>query len=112
MGSEMCIRDRLKPTYAYGLWYAILWLNVLKYTLLLRPMVALRPLLSGKPRRGMSQKHDIVDWMGGFPFEFARYDVLVAYLQALGFHVVRGNPNHGIGCHETVCKRTGARGQG
>jgi 2-polyprenyl-3-methyl-5-hydroxy-6-metoxy-1,4-benzoquinol methylase len=95
----------LKPTYAYALWYAIVWLNVVKYTLLLRPMVALRPLLSEKPRRGMSQKHDIVDWMGGFPFEFVRYDVLVAYLQALNFKVVRGNANHGIGCHEVVLKR-------
>jgi 2-polyprenyl-6-hydroxyphenyl methylase/3-demethylubiquinone-9 3-methyltransferase len=96
----------LKPIYAYGVWYSIIGLNILKYTLMLRPMVAIRPLLNAKPRRGMSQKHDILDWMGGFPFEYARYDVLVDYMKARGFILLRGIPNNGIGCHELVLGRT------
>jgi SAM-dependent methyltransferase len=95
----------LRSTYAYGLWYSIIGLNILKYTLMLRPMLAIRPLLTDTVRRGMSQKHDILDWMGGFPFEYARYDVLIDYLEARGFSFQQGRPNQGIGCHELVLTR-------
>lgn len=95
----------MKLFYAYGLWYSIIALNILKYTMMLRPMAAIRPLVNEKPRRGMSQKHDIIDWMGGFPFEYARYDLLVDYLKVRGFSLQKGNPNHGIGCHELVLTR-------
>ena len=101
----------LQRPYAYAVWYAILALNVLKYTILLRPMVAIRPLIDKRPpRRGMSQKHDIVDWMGGMPFEFARYDVLVAFFRSRGFELVKGVPNGGIGCHELVLTKTRSMG--
>lgn len=96
----------LRPAYAYTVWYAIIGLNILKYTLLLKPMQAIRPLLTYQPRRGMSSRHDILDWMGGFPFEYVSYEVLVAYLKARGFELVKGTPNPGIGCHEVVVQRT------
>ncbi len=92
----------LQPIYAYGVWYTVIGLNILKYTLKLKPMVAIRPLMEYKPRRGMSVKHDILDWMGGFPFEYAKYDVLVEYMKARGFRLTQGKSNRGIGCHELV----------
>ena len=95
----------LRSFYAYGLWYSIIGLNILKYFLMLRPMAAIRPLVSEKTRRGMSQKHDIHDWIGGFPFEYARYDLLVDYIKVRGFTLQKGNPNRGIGCHELVLSR-------
>ena len=95
----------LKPAYAYGVWYTIIGLNVVKYTVKLQPMNAIRPLIGYKPGRGMSVSHDIVDWMGGFPFEVARYDLLIDYLQARGFTLTHGSPNYGMGCHELVAAR-------
>lgn len=97
----------LKRTYAYGIWYSIIGLNIFKYILKLRPMQAIGPLLKNKPRRGMSQKYDIIDWMGGFPFEFARFELLVDYMKARGFSLAQANPNNGIGCHELVLLRVG-----
>ena len=95
----------MRPAYGYGVWYTIIGLNIVKYTLLLKPMQAIRPLLSYRPRRGMSARHDILDWMGGFPFEFATYDVLGAYLTARGFELLHGTRNPGHGCHELVFMR-------
>jgi 2-polyprenyl-6-hydroxyphenyl methylase/3-demethylubiquinone-9 3-methyltransferase len=99
----------LKPIYGYSVWYSIIGANILKYTLKLQPMKAIRPLLDYKPRRGMSVKHDILDWMGGFPFEFAKYEVLIAYLEARGFCFLRGVPGNGHGCHELVFTRASHR---
>jgi len=76
--------------------------NILKYTLRLEPMKAIRPLLDYRRRRGMSILHDMQDWMGGFPFEFVRYPVLVDYMAARGFTLVRGNEASSLGCHEWV----------
>ena len=95
----------LKPIYAYSMWYFILILNSVKYTLMLRPKSAISLWLHKKPRRGMSRRYDILDWMGGFPFEYAKYNVLVDYLKARGFSLLRGNQNNGPGCHELVLDR-------
>ena len=60
-------------------------LVILKYAIKLKPMVAIAPLLSDRRERGMSARYDAVDWIGGFPFEFAKFEVLAAYLEARGF---------------------------
>lgn len=95
----------LQPVYGYTVWYTIIGLNIFKYTVMLKPMQAIRPLLTYRPGRGMSARHDILDWMGGFPFEFATYEVLCSFLSARGFSLSHGLPNRGIGCHELVFQK-------
>lgn len=63
--------------YAYSLGLLANAINILRYTLKGRPMVAITPLLRQKRRRGMSFTHDLIDWMGGFPFEFASNDLTI-----------------------------------
>jgi 2-polyprenyl-3-methyl-5-hydroxy-6-metoxy-1,4-benzoquinol methylase len=96
----------LKSIHSYGVWYSIIGLNILKYTVKLKPMTAIRPLLSYKPRRGMAVKYDILDWMGGLPFEFAKYETLVDYIELHGFQLKKGLPASGHGCHEMVFERS------
>lgn len=50
----------------------------------------------------MSVSHDLVDWMGGFPYEYARYDVMESYMSARGFRLVRGKRAKSSGLHEMV----------
>jgi 2-polyprenyl-3-methyl-5-hydroxy-6-metoxy-1,4-benzoquinol methylase len=66
----------------------------------------LRP--SGLPRpaarsRGMSTRHDLVDWVGGYPFEVARPDQVFTVLRDRGF-VLRHlkTCGGGLGCNEFV----------
>jgi 2-polyprenyl-6-hydroxyphenyl methylase/3-demethylubiquinone-9 3-methyltransferase len=56
--------------------------------------------------RGMSAQHDAIDWVGGFPYEFATFETLTAYLRMRGFSIVNANRNTSWGCSELVLKRT------
>lgn len=91
--------------YAYTLGIFCELLNIIKYTLRFKPMTAIAPLLNYKAKRGMSMLHDMVDWMGGFPFEFATFETLANYMGTRGFDLVNGKPASSLGCHEMVFRR-------
>lgn len=95
----------VQNVYAYTLGMLVNSINILKYTLKLKPMDAIRPLLNYKKDRGMSMLHDLIDWIGGFPFEFSDYDILQQYLEARGFELLKGIQASSLGCHELVVKR-------
>lgn len=79
---------------------------IIKYTLKFKPMIAITPLLVDRRGRGMSAKYDSVDWIGGFPFEFARFECLAAYFAARGFELVNSKRSDSLGCNELVLRRT------
>lgn len=70
-----------------------------------RPMAAIRQMLRDDRGRGMSARHDAVDWVGGFPFEFARPDVLESFFAARGFVLVTSRRTSSWGCNELVLRR-------
>lgn len=94
-----------KKPFAFSAGVFVTFLMLLKYTLMLQPMVVLGPIFNYKQNRGMSMLTDIVDWYGGFPYEFATYDYLVDYVQSKGFELQRGKEASSLGCHELVFKR-------
>ena len=71
-------------------------------------MSAIRPLLQYRRDRGMSVSHDMVDWIGGFPYEFVSYEVLSSYLELRGFRLQTGTRASSLGCHEVTFVRTAA----
>jgi 2-polyprenyl-3-methyl-5-hydroxy-6-metoxy-1,4-benzoquinol methylase len=96
----------LNDAYAYILGYAAQAINIVKYTMKLQPMKAIAPLLNYKKRRGMNINRDLIDWIGGFPFEFAKYEILEDYMRARGFEVCCGKRACSLGCHEMVLRYT------
>ena len=54
----------------------------------------------------MSAKYDNIDWVGGFPYEFAAFETLEGYFQSRGFAVINAKRNTSLGCSELVLKRT------
>ncbi|OGT14850.1 MAG: hypothetical protein A3J49_10860 [Gallionellales bacterium RIFCSPHIGHO2_02_FULL_57_16] len=82
------------------------FLVIIKYTLKFKPMTAIAPLLRTRRERGMSAKYDEIDWIGGFPYEFASLETLTAYFKARGFSVINAKRNTGLGCSEMVLQRT------
>jgi 2-polyprenyl-3-methyl-5-hydroxy-6-metoxy-1,4-benzoquinol methylase len=91
--------------YAYSLGLLFEVINILKYTFLLKPMVAIKPLINYKKSRGMNYFNDLIDWMGGYPFEFVDYDVLVNFFEVNGFDVIEGNRAKSLGCHQILFKK-------
>jgi hypothetical protein len=95
----------LKKPFVMGVSLFTHVLVLIKYSIKLQPMVAIAPLLNDRRERGMSARYDAVDWIGGFPFEFAKFDVLVAYLEARGFVLSNYRRYSSQGCNELVVRR-------
>jgi SAM-dependent methyltransferase len=53
--------------------------------------------------RGMDLRHDIRDWLGGYPYEFSSPREVEEYFGRLGFRLIRCLPTKGFtGCNEFV----------
>ena len=83
---------------------------------------ALRALLRGRPgeyvrrwtgydqNRGMSRWRDIIDWVGGYPYEVATPDQIFDFYRARGFTLNKLKCGGvGLGCNEFVFTREGGR---
>jgi 2-polyprenyl-6-hydroxyphenyl methylase/3-demethylubiquinone-9 3-methyltransferase len=83
------------------------------------PLASLLSLVRGgdatlvrRPRpRGMSAKHDLVDWVGGYPFEVARPEQVFDFMRERGFELRHLKTcAGGLGCNEYVFERLAASG--
>ena len=79
---------------------------ILKYTLRLQPMTAINSIRRKRRERGMAAKYDQVDWVGGFPYEFVRFETVSSYLQARGFALINSRRCTTLGCSEWAAERT------
>ncbi|MBV9816445.1 MAG: class I SAM-dependent methyltransferase, partial [Alphaproteobacteria bacterium] len=62
--------------------------------------------LTGAPKgRGMSWIHDVVDWVGGYPYEFASVKSITEFYERDGFEPVKIRENSSYGCHQLVFRR-------
>jgi 2-polyprenyl-6-hydroxyphenyl methylase/3-demethylubiquinone-9 3-methyltransferase len=50
----------------------------------------------------MSWWHDLVDWVGGYPYEAARADEIFALFHELGFRLDKLLISDGPGCNQFV----------
>jgi 2-polyprenyl-6-hydroxyphenyl methylase/3-demethylubiquinone-9 3-methyltransferase len=59
-----------------------------------------------KKERGMDFGYDVVDWIGGYPYEFASIDEITGFVTKLGFATERTIPAQvGTGCNEFVFRK-------
>ena len=73
-----------------------------------RPMDYVRSWTQYDRSRGMSHWHDIVDWVGGYPYECAKPDAIFQFFKARGFALVNLKIGGGLGCSEYVFRRVRA----
>lgn len=64
-------------------------------------------MVRSEPRaRGMSRRHDLVDWVGGYPFEVASPEQVFGFCRDRGFQLRHLKTcKGGIGCNEFVFRR-------
>ncbi len=78
-----------------------------------------RSVLTGRPSeyiqswthydrtRGMSHWHDLIDWVGGYPYEVAKPEEIFDFYRARGFMLTKLKCGSvGLGCAEYVFQRT------
>ena len=58
-------------------------------------------------RRGMDFMHNVTDWVGGYPYEYAGAEEMTSTLEKLGFELLSlRRAKVPTGCNEYVCRRT------
>lgn len=79
---------------------------------LIRSIVTLKPQeyiyswTRYKNGRGMNRWHDIIDWVGGYPYEVATVDEIFEFYKARGFSLAKVKSGGvGLGCNEFVFTR-------
>ncbi len=85
--------------------WVLYWRRLLKDFLHGRPFQTIRDY--GKNQRGMSFWQDLIDWVGGYPFEVARPEQIFNFYRERGFSLTQlltsgGNP----GCNEFVFQKS------
>ena len=59
-----------------------------------------------KKERGMDFYHDVIDWIGGYPYEYATVEEIKTLLESLGFQLERTVPAAvPTGCNQFVFRR-------
>lgn len=81
----------------------------LKSLLLLNPNQYIRSWTESK-RRGMNRWRDIVDWVGGYPYEVATPEQIFDFFRSRGFLLTKLKCGGvGLGCNEFVFEKLGER---
>jgi 2-polyprenyl-6-hydroxyphenyl methylase/3-demethylubiquinone-9 3-methyltransferase len=93
------VRAMLVAVAALALWGP----NVVRGALRGRPFEKWREY---HRKRGMSPMTDLVDWVGGYPFETATPAAVCDHTTGYGFRLVRLARTHGLGCNEFVFEKT------
>ena len=79
-----------------GALYPVIWLAKLAVT-------RTNP---NKKERGMEFYYDVVDWVGGYPYEYATIEEMEEICRPLGFSLVRSIPAQvPTGCNELVFRK-------
>lgn len=70
------------------------------------PRLLLRAAFRRKYNRGMSIWYDLLDWLGGYPFEVATPEQIFEFYRGLGYQLIKLKTVGGkLGCNEFVFER-------
>lgn len=95
----------LRLPYAIMVWAPIEFYYFMHYLRLRRPFEYFSLWTGYKSSRGMSRWHDMVDWIGGYPYEFTSAQQLVDFYERDRFKLCKLKANDGYGCHQLVFER-------
>lgn len=110
-----CLPPVLQRVYVLLIW-TILFLrrglltsaaSLLRLVTLRNPLKPFANWIQESRSRGMHSWYDLVDWVGGWPFEVARPEEVFRFLRDRGFTLTEMTTSGGHGCNEFVFKRNG-----
>lgn len=82
---------------------------LLRSLVLLNPSEYLARWTHYDVNRGMSHWRDIIDWVGGYPYQYAKPEEIFDFYRARGFQLMKMKCGGvGLGCNEFVFRHEGA----
>jgi 2-polyprenyl-6-hydroxyphenyl methylase/3-demethylubiquinone-9 3-methyltransferase len=80
--------------------------SIMKAVVRLRPHEYINTWRTYQSRRGMSRWRDIIDWVGGYPYEVATPDEVFEFYKSRGFVLTKLNVGRvGLGCNQFVFEK-------
>ena len=80
--------------------------SIVKAVVRLRPHEYINTWSAYQCRRGMSRWRDIIDWVGGYPYEVATPDEVFEFCKSRGFALTKLNVGRvGLGCNQFVFEK-------
>ena len=81
--------------------------SIIKAVLTFNPGQYVKSWTQYDQKRGMNRWRDIIDWVGGYPYEVSSPDEIFEFFKAKGFVLTKLNcGNVGLGCNQFVFLRT------
>ena len=104
---------KIKKTYCSG------WAGKMLIGCIFIPLLALQSIATGiikyknpvrqfsnyKDKRGMSIYHDWIDWLGGYPFEVAKPEVIINLYRNHGYILENLTTTNRLGCNQFVFRK-------
>ncbi|HEX8173733.1 MAG TPA: class I SAM-dependent methyltransferase [Pyrinomonadaceae bacterium] len=83
---------------------------MLRSAVTLKPQKYIQSWTRYESNRGMNRWRDIVDWVGGYPYEVATPEEIFDFYRERGFSLVKLRCGHvGLGCNEFVFEKSGEK---
>jgi 2-polyprenyl-3-methyl-5-hydroxy-6-metoxy-1,4-benzoquinol methylase len=95
----------LRPLYAAYVWTPQELRSLIGYLRSGELRTYIRELINPTSRRGMSWIHDVIDWIGGYPYEYASAEAIIDFYHRNGFEPMKIRENSSYGCHQIVFRR-------
>jgi 2-polyprenyl-6-hydroxyphenyl methylase/3-demethylubiquinone-9 3-methyltransferase len=97
------IPDFLRPFYIFIVWSPFEAISMAGQ--IIRGKLPWQSWIDYKKNRGMSRLYDIIDWIGGYPFEVAKPEDIFRFYRSKGFILQELVTRQGIGCNEFVFRK-------
>ena len=94
----------LRPPMLWAAFIQLWWRRMVKDVVTFQFFRTFREYSSA---RGMSPWRDLVDWVGGYPFEVAKPEEIFDFYRARGFQLQKMKTCNDLGCNEFVFIRSG-----
>jgi SAM-dependent methyltransferase len=95
----------LRPPLLLGSFVHLYGRRVVKDFLRLRPFQSFTAYGKDNKTRGMSAWPDLVDWVGGYPFEVAKPEQIFEFYRDRGFALTGFTTTNSLGCNEFVFEK-------
>lgn len=96
----------VKKTYVKFKWTRPVFIGI-HFIYPVLPSMLLKMVRSLKPPRGMSYYYDLLDWLGGYPFEVSKPEEIFDFFKERGFYMDKMVTVGGrMGCNEFVFTKT------
>jgi 2-polyprenyl-3-methyl-5-hydroxy-6-metoxy-1,4-benzoquinol methylase len=96
----------LRPLYVAYVWTPQELRSLIGYARSGELRTYIRELIGPSNTRGMSWIHDVIDWIGGYPYEYASVEAIIDFYRRDGFDPIKIRANSSYGCHQIVFRRS------